>query len=197
MTTDPNLRAAIDVIVAGHQGDAATVLAGVESDDAFTRRAALFALARLKQLTDDQLLRAFKDPDPQVRIGAAELAASHPEVNVTSLLSDDDYLVVEMAAWACGERAELPEETFAALLRLGTDHEQQLVREAAIAALGALGDPRALPVILKGCKDKPAVRRRAVLALAPFDGPEVEAAIDEALKDKDWQVRQSAEDLRR
>jgi hypothetical protein len=41
------------------------------------------------------------------------------------------------------------------------------------------------------------VRRRAVLALAPFDGPEVEAAIDKALTDRDWQVRQAAEDLRR
>jgi hypothetical protein len=36
-----------------------------------------------------------------------------------------------------------------------------------------------------------------VLALAPFEGIEVEAAIDKALNDKDWQVRQSAEDLRR
>jgi hypothetical protein len=40
------------------------------------------------------------------------------------------------------------------------------------------------------------VRRRAVLALAPFDGPEVDAAIDAALEDRDWQVRQAAEDLR-
>ncbi|NDI00409.1 MAG: hypothetical protein EBY57_01135 [Actinobacteria bacterium] len=36
-----------------------------------------------------------------------------------------------------------------------------------------------------------------VLALAPFSGPEIEAAIDTALTDRDWQVRQSAEDLRR
>jgi hypothetical protein len=36
-----------------------------------------------------------------------------------------------------------------------------------------------------------------VLALAPFSGVEVEAAIDRALEDRDWQVRQAAEDLRR
>jgi hypothetical protein len=36
-----------------------------------------------------------------------------------------------------------------------------------------------------------------VLALAPFDGPDVEAALDRALTDRDWQVRQAAEDLRR
>ena len=42
---------------------------------------------------------------------------------------------------------------------------------------------------------KPAIRRRAVLALAPFDGPEVQAALAAALTDHDWQVRQSAEDV--
>jgi HEAT repeat protein len=76
------------------------------------------------------------------------------------------------------------------------DHRDALAREAAVAALGALGDPDALPVILVACRDKPAVRRRAVLALAPFDGPEVDAAIAAALDDRDWQVRQAAEDLR-
>jgi hypothetical protein len=33
------------------------------------------------------------------------------------------------------------------------------------------------------------------LALAPFDGPEVTAALEKALLDRDWQVRQAAEDL--
>jgi hypothetical protein len=34
-----------------------------------------------------------------------------------------------------------------------------------------------------------------VLALAPFDSPEVDAALQVALTDRDWQVRQSAEDV--
>jgi len=41
------------------------------------------------------------------------------------------------------------------------------------------------------------VRRRAVLALAPFEGPEVDAALTRALDDRDWQVRQAAEDVSR
>ena len=41
---------------------------------------------------------------------------------------------------------------------------------------------------------KATVRRRAVIALAPFDGPEVDAALHAALEDRDWQVRQAAED---
>ena len=44
-------------------------------------------------------------------------------------------------------------------------------------------------------EDKPAVRRRAVLALAPFEGDDVDAALQRALADRDWQVRQAAEDL--
>ncbi len=83
-----------------------------------------------------------------------------------------------------------------ALAEVTRVHRDALAREAAVAALGALGDVDALPVILDACRDKPAVRRRAVLALAPFDGPEVDAAIEAALTDRDWQVRQAAEDLR-
>nr|MBA3654191.1 HEAT repeat domain-containing protein [Actinomycetota bacterium] len=72
-----------------------------------------------------------------------------------------------------------------------------LCREAAVAALGAIGDPAGLSAILAATTDKPAVRRRAVLALAPFAGPDVDAALERALEDRDWQVRQAAEDLLR
>jgi hypothetical protein len=34
-----------------------------------------------------------------------------------------------------------------------------------------------------------------VIALAPFEGPEVDAALERARADRDWQVRQAAEDL--
>jgi HEAT repeat protein len=39
------------------------------------------------------------------------------------------------------------------------------------------------------------VRRRAAVALAAFAGPSVEAALRRCLDDRDWQVRQVAEDL--
>ena len=63
------------------------------------------------------------------------------------------------------------------------------------AALGAQGDPATLTVVLAACSDKPAIRRRAVLALAAFEGDAVEAQLRVALTDADWQVRQAAEDL--
>jgi HEAT repeat protein len=69
------------------------------------------------------------------------------------------------------------------------------VREAAVAALGAIGDAAGLPAILAATGDKATVRRRAVLALAPFGGDEVDAALARAREDRDWQVRQAAEDL--
>jgi HEAT repeat protein len=76
-----------------------------------------------------------------------------------------------------------------------TSHDDALVREAAVAALGAIGDPSALPMVLIACDDKPAVRRRAVLALAAFDGEAVEARLRQALEDRDWQTRAAAEQL--
>ena len=70
-----------------------------------------------------------------------------------------------------------------------------MCREAAVAALGAIGDPAGLPAILAATTDKPAIRRRAVIALAPFDGPDVDAALERARTDRDWQVREAAEEL--
>ncbi len=76
-----------------------------------------------------------------------------------------------------------------------TLHVEPLCREAAVAALGSLRSPAGLPAVLAALEDKPAVRRRAVVALAGFDGPEVDAALAKAAGDVDWQVRQVAEDL--
>lgn len=115
--------------------------------------------------------------------------------SLVPLLADTDITVAEAAAWACGECLPAPAGTVDALIDAVTSHPDAFVREAAVAALGAIGDPAGLPAILAGCADKPAVRRRAVLALAPFDGDEVEHALTNALEDRDWQVRQAAEDL--
>ncbi|MBI2710274.1 MAG: HEAT repeat domain-containing protein [Actinobacteria bacterium] len=115
--------------------------------------------------------------------------------SVLPLLDDADPSVVEVAAWACGERVPPEAGAVARLATLATGHDDALVREAAVAALGAIGDPAGLPAVLAACRDKATVRRRAVLALAPFDGPEVDAALRAALEDRDWQVRQAAEDL--
>ena len=192
--SDPSRRA---VAVAGHTGDVTTALAGLGSPDASVRATALGALERLGMLDDEVLGTALGDPDVRVRRRAAEIAATHPSVDLLPALHDADDRVVEVAAWACGEHESRRDQLVDRLVELAFEAADPLVRESAVAALGAIGDERGLPAILAGCSDKPTVRRRAVLALAPFEGDEVDAAIERALTDRDWQVRQAAEDLRR
>lgn len=180
---------------AGHDGDETLARAGVDDADPAVRATALGALERLGRLDVDTLTAALDDADAAVRRRAAELAAWHVEVSLRATLDDPDATVVETAAWACGEHEQPGAEVVARLAILATAHDDALVREAAAAALGAIGDPAGLPAILAATHDRPAVRRRAVLALAPFDGPEVDAALERARSDRDWQVRQAAEDL--
>jgi HEAT repeat protein len=118
---------------------------------------------------------------------------------LVTVLNDRDVTVVEAAAWALGELGPTAVDAAAvgALAGVVLEHRDALAREAAVAALGALGDRDGLPAVLAACRDSVTVRRRAVLALAPFDGPEVDAALARALDDRDWQVRQAAEDLTR
>lgn len=181
--------------IAGHTGDIEAARRATTDPEPGVRATAYAALERLGALTDAQLTTALSDPDPTVRRRAAELAAHHPRIDLREVLDDPDPTVVEMAAWACGEHERVRPAVLERLVALATGHREPLVREAAVAALGAIGDEAGLPAILAACGDKPAVRRRAVLALAPFDGPQVEAALARALSDRDWQVRQAAEDL--
>ena len=186
------------VAAAGHTGNLAVAELGLESGDAAVRATALGALDRLSALSDTVLAaRLADDPAVAVRRRAAEIAATHPGIDLLGALHDSDPSVVEVAAWACGEHESSRDDIMERLISLAGEASDALVREAAVAALGAIGDERAVAVIIAATSDKPAVRRRAVLALAPFDGPDVEAAIDRALTDRDWQVRQAAEDLRR
>jgi len=186
------------VALAGHRGDVADVRAGLGDADPAVRATALGAAARLGALGGDDVRAALADPDPVVRSRACEVAAAGSPVEpeaVVERLDDADATVVEVAAWALGElgeRGPIPPGTVAHLSRVATGHDDPLAREAAVAALGALGDREGLAAILAGTRDKPAVRRRAVLALAPFDGPEVDEALARAAEDRDWQVREAA-----
>ena len=179
--------------VAGHAGDEAGARALLHDPDPAVRATALGALARLGRAGAGDVDVALADPSPEVRRRACHVAAGVAGVDLVPMLDDADAGVVEVAAWALGERAS--GGVVARLSAVATGHDDPLCREAAVAALGAIGDERGLPAILAATKDKPAIRRRAVIALAPFEGPEVDAALAQAKEDRDWQVRQAAEDL--
>ncbi|HEX4867404.1 MAG TPA: HEAT repeat domain-containing protein [Acidimicrobiales bacterium] len=186
------------VALAGHEGDEAAARAGLTDPEPAVRSTALGALERLTALRPDDVASALADPDPAVRRRACEAAAAFPGDGPPSLLAvlgSADATVVEVAAWACGERQPPEPGAVERLSALATGHDDALVREAAVAALGAIGDEAGLSAILAATTDKATVRRRAVIALAPFEGPEVDAALERARGDRDWQVRQAAEDL--
>ena len=188
------------VALAGHRGDERAARAGLDDELPGVRATAHGALARLGAVTLDDLEGAVVDGDAVVRARVAEVAARALAPRdawpvLARLLHDDDAGVVEVAAWACGEVEGSDADIVGALAGIAIGHDDALAREAAVAALGAIGDVAGLPAILQATTDKPAIRRRAVLALAPFDGPEVDAALERAREDRDWQVRQAAEDL--
>jgi HEAT repeat protein len=202
---DPLARAAA-VAALGHRdrlprGGAAELSAAVADPEPAVRVAALGALARngpRRRFLDGWRLGTV-DPDRRVRRRAAELGphaaerGGTPTAALVALLEDPDVTVVEAAAWALGELAA--RDAVGALSAVVTGHADPLAREAAVAALGAVGDPAGEGAVLTACGDVATVRRRAVLALAPFDGAAVDAALERALGDRDWQVRQAAEDL--
>ena len=186
--------------VAGHLGDASTARSLAAHDDESVRATAFGALARLGSLTDTDLASILADTSAEVRRRSAEwviqqkMPATVAHKHLIVLMTDRDAMCVETACWAIGELTPPEAESTAAVIR-ATEHTDPLVREAAVAALGAVGDQAGLEAILRCTTDKPAIRRRAILALAPFEGNEVEAALRTATQDRDWQVRQAAEDL--
>lgn len=176
---------------------------------------ALGAARRLELLDPAALVRALDDAAVMVRVRAAEVVAEMVgpppddeagEVPAPAPLPQIDPSVVdalvrqlehpacaEAAAFALGEVGASTPAAAGALEHQAAHHEDALCREAAVAALGTIGVGQATVVAAMG--DIATVRRRAVVALAAFDGDEVDAALRAALTDRDWQVRQVAEDL--
>lgn len=167
----------------------AAVLAGLHDEDPSVRRRAASVAARWVTVLDSSGERAVSDTD--VDAIAADLI---------DLLGDDDARVCEVSAFACGELplTELHvsrSRVVGALSAVADAHDDALCRESAVAALGAVGDPAALDVVLGACSDRANVRRRAVLALAAFDHPAATAELRRLTGDRDLQVRQAAEEL--
>ena len=171
------------VAAAGHRGDEAAARRGLDDPEPAVQVVALGALQRLGRLEVGDVVRALDGDDPAVRRRAVDAAPavtgkgsrSLLPTTLTAALGDADPLVVVGAAWFLGERRYRP--AVAALATTASAHDDTRCREAAVAALGAIGDPDGLPAVLGALDDKPTVRRRATVALAGFDDPVVEPAL--------------------
>jgi HEAT repeat protein len=198
------------VVVAGHTGQETVARGALHDPSPGARASALSALARMGSLQAHDIIRAMADPQEEVRRRACEVAGRRgradlgPEMamllgELVIVLTDKAASVVEVACYALGELGGGEQPAAAALSTVATGHGDPLCREAAVAALGALGQPDGLAAVLSALGDKAAVRRRAVIALAgfedAFDGDEVQGALRKAVNDPDWQVRQGAEDV--
>jgi HEAT repeat protein len=189
--------------VAGHTGDENAARELLGDPVPAVRASALGALARMGVLGADDVVAALADPAGEVRRRGCELAGRLHMVGLSGelceALGDGSPAVVEAASYALGELVELGElpdvqsAVVARLAAVAASHDEPLCREAAVAALGGLGE--GLEAVLAALGDKPAIRRRAVVALAAFEGGTVAAALARAAMDPDWQVRQTAEDL--
>ena len=167
----------------------------LEHPEPDVRATALRVLDNEGKLEKGIVERSLSDSAFKVRNALAYLISTNRDIPALKFLLDEDAEIVEVACWSIGERGDASAEVLDVLQSITESHSDSLCRESAVAALGALGNRDALGSILKAVEDIATVRRRAVLALAPFDGPEVELAIAKALEDRDWQVRQAAEDI--
>lgn len=199
LTQSDSRAARIRAALAGHRGDESEARTLLTDIDVGTRSVALGALDRIGSLTTSDLQSALKDADGSVRRRALEIAAKRSDVEIDACLYDSDPAVAEAAAFAIGERMQTAAVPL--LVAMANDHEDALCRESAIAALGALAtaddvDRAAILTCLLGVmSDRPQIRRRAVLGLFQFDELDAQEALQDALADKDRQVRAIAGDL--
>jgi HEAT repeat protein len=162
---------------------------------------ALRAGARRSLVTNEEWLRALGDSDVDVRREALTLVAYEKIEDVkifdaiVAALADPDPLVVDGAAFALGEHSYA--NAVVPLCKVATSHDDARCRESAVAALGAIGDDRGRAAVLGALEDKPPVRRRAIVALSNFEGPDIDAALERAGEDRDWQVRAAVNQLAR
>jgi HEAT repeat protein len=160
---------------------------------------AVRAAARCGWLSDARARVALSDQDPSVRREVlVQIARVRPlgfERDVAGALQDADPLVCEAAAHALGEMQAVG--ALDEIIEVARTHDDPRCREAAIAALGMLGDDRGRQTLIDSLNDKPNVRRRAIVALSNFEGPDVEAALEAAREDRDWQVRAAVDLLGR
>lgn len=211
--------------VAGHIDDERSARQACADPEAPVRASGLVALIRMQKLTKADFGTALVDKSPLLRRRLCEVAGSIVSVEslpattrqdrlppsreevlagLSRLLGDAEPAVVEAACFGIGEvasacsgdAADSTTETLVLKLsEISRNHPDLLCRESAVASLGSIGSLGGLGAVLEAMTGRPALRRRAIVALASFEHVDATAAVELALSDRDWQVRQAAEDL--
>lgn len=168
----------------------------LSADEPTIRRTAVAASLGRSDLQEQIVNLLATDPASSVRRECAEilgLAGASDPGTLEQALEDEAAEVREAAVTALGEigaASSVPKLIASA----EDDAEDGLVREAAVAALGAIGVEMARPTLLRLVSaGSPQIRRRSVVALTVFDGPDVEAALRTAATDRNPMVREAAE----
>ncbi len=135
------------------------------------------------------------DPEPDVQAAAADAIGGLQLRGVYDDLaamyeSSGEWLVQFSIIAALGE---LGEPRAFSLLQKALNSDNELIATAAIGALGELQDDRALPLLL-GYTNHPdwQVRHRLVQALAQYQQPEAQAALQNLVQDESEIVAEAA-----
>jgi HEAT repeat protein len=135
------------------------------------------------------------DPEPDVQAAAADAIGGLQLRGVYDDLaamyeSSGEWLVQFSIIAALGE---LGEPRAFSLLQKALNSDNELIATAAIGALGELQDERALPLLL-GYTNHPdwQVRHRLVQALAQYQQPEAQAALQNLVQDESEIVAEAA-----
>jgi HEAT repeat protein len=163
------------------------------TEDADVREVSLRALARIADPgAVEPLIRALATADVWLAPRIADILTRHGALVVDPLIAVlNDSSRQPARAWAANVLGEVrAQRAFPSLVRSLGDPEDE-VRAKAAAALGRLGDRRAVGYLLEHLLTDPApfVRVRIASALGQFGGPEVIDRLVRALGDPAWWVR--------
>ncbi len=153
--------------------------------------------AALSDASVDALLAISRDGRLGPAVGAVRLlAAAGTDASILTELYDESGISEDVRGQILvelGERGDPQVFDFITEI-IGEDEEATTVLQRfALDTLGKLGDPRALPIIMRQFDSSDALTRAyAVNALRQFETPEATDAIIAALRDEFWRVRVAA-----
>jgi len=199
------LNAAVALEQLGSADAAGQLDAMLKDPDKPVRERALNALVKIGPRSDehiDKIVAGLKEGDSNQRngsvaalgrIGRADSAAALKIIPKVCQIMKKEAGARTSAGDVLGGLPDVQQSSIDALIPYLSDFDEA-VHVASVEALGKVGSPAAIPVLLNEMKKTPQVRRVAIGAIAVIGDPSGEAALTEALKNpnEDNEVRAQA-----